>query len=30
MKYNKKLFIYNINYLVKYDYETEITIILKN
>lgn len=30
MKYNKKLFIDNINYLVKYDYEPEITIILKN
>lgn len=30
MKYNKQLFIDNINYLVKYDYEPEITIILKN
>ena len=28
MKYNKQLFIDNINYLVKYDYEPEITIIL--
>ena len=30
MKYNKQLFIDNINYLVKYNYEPEITIILKN
>lgn len=30
MKYNKQLFIDNINYLVKYDYEPEITITLKN
>lgn len=30
MKYNKKLFIDNINYLVKYDYEPELTITLKN
>lgn len=30
MKYNKQLFIDNINYLVKYDCEPEITIILKN
>mgnify|MGYP003291641654 FL=1 len=30
MKYNKQLFIDNINYLVKYDYEPELTIILKN
>jgi hypothetical protein len=28
MKYNKQLFIDNINYLVKYNYEPEITIIL--
>lgn len=30
MKYNKQLFIDNINYLVKYDCEPEITITLKN
>ena len=30
MKYNKQLFIDNINYLVKYDYEPELTITLKN
>ena len=30
MKYNKQLFIDNINYLVKYNYEPEITITLKN
>ena len=30
MNYNKQLFIDNINYLVKYNYEPEITIILKN
>lgn len=30
MKYNQQLFINNINYLIKYDYEPEITIILKN
>lgn len=30
MKYNKQLFINNINYLVKYGCEPEITIILKN
>ena len=30
MKYKKQLFIDNINYLVKYNYEPEITIILKN
>lgn len=30
MKYNKQLFIDNINYLVKYDYEPETTITLKN
>lgn len=30
MKYNKHLFINNINYLVKYDCEHEIIIILKN
>lgn len=30
MKYNKQLFIDNINYLIKYNYEPEITIILKN
>lgn len=30
MKYNKQLFIDNVNYLVKYECEPEITIILKN
>ena len=30
MKYNKQLFIDNINYLVKYDCEPELTITLKN
>ena len=30
MKYNKQLFIDNINYLVKYNYEPELTITLKN
>ena len=30
MKYNKQLFIDNINYLVKYNYEPEITITFKN
>ena len=30
MKYNKLLIIDNINYLVKYNYEPEITIILNN
>lgn len=30
MKYNKQLFIDNINYLVKYDCEPEITIVLNN
>lgn len=30
MKYNKQLFIDNINYLIKYNYEPEITITLKN
>lgn len=30
MKYKKQLFIDNINYLVKYNYEPEITITLKN
>ena len=30
MKYNKQLFIDNVNYLVKYECEPEITIILIN
>ena len=30
MKYDKQIFIGNINLLVKYNYEPEITIILKN
>lgn len=30
MKYNKQLIIDNINYLVQYDYEPEITILLNN
>ena len=30
LKYNKQLIIDNINYLIKYNYEPEITIILNN